>query len=170
MTIVTNLQQRFYASGAGRWYAGREHNEQRVIVGLALVLAVAVLWLAVWKPISDWRAVAHNQHQNAQAELDWVRANEARARALARSGASAGTERSLQPIITRSAESLGIQLNRLQFEAGSSVINVAIQGQPFNQVLRWLHQLEENNNVLVLRLAVDADAQPGIVNAQIRLQ
>jgi general secretion pathway protein M len=170
MTIVINLQQRFRASAAGRWYAGREHNEQRVILALTVALVVMLLWLLIWKPISDWRAVAHNRHQNAQAELDWVRANEARARAVARSGSSSGAERSLQPIITRSAESLGIQLNRLQFEAGSNVINVAIQSQPFNQILRWLHQLEENNNVTVLRLAIDADAQPGLVNAQIRLQ
>jgi general secretion pathway protein M len=169
MTIVTNLQHRFYASGPGRWYSGREHNEQRMIAGLAMAIAVAVLWLAVWKPISDWRAVAHNQHQNAQAELDWVRANEARARALARSSAPAGTERSLLPIITRSAESQGIQVNRVQPEA-NGIVSVAIQGQPFNQLLRWLYQLEENNSVSVLRLAVDADAQPGIVNAQIRLQ
>ncbi|MFU8816861.1 MAG: type II secretion system protein GspM [Pseudomonadales bacterium] len=163
------LQQRFFATSAGRWYLGREHNEQRVIAGLAAVIAVAVLWLGVWKPISDWRAVAHNQYQNAQMELDWVRANEARARAMARSTAAAGGERSLLPIITRSAESQGIQVNRLQPEA-NGVVSVVIQGQPFNQLLRWLHQLEENNNVTVLRLAIDAEGQPGIINAQIRLQ
>ena len=168
MTLA-NLQQRFFASGVGRWYLGREHSEQRVIAGIAGVLAVAVLWLAIWKPISDWRTIAHNQYQNAQAELDWVRANEGRARAAARSASADGSERSLLPIITRSAESQGIQVNRLQPEA-NGVVSVAIQGQPFNQLLRWLHQLEENNNVAVLRLAVDAEGQPGIINAQIRLQ
>jgi general secretion pathway protein M len=169
MNTLTNLQQRFFASSVGRWYLAREHNEQRVIAALAILIALSVLWLGVWKPISDWRSVAHNQYQNAQLELDWVRANEARARALARSAAAAGSERSLMPIITRSAESQGIQVNRLQPEANGAV-SVAIQGQPFNQVLRWLHQLEENNSVSVLRLAVDAEGQPGIVNAQIRLQ
>jgi general secretion pathway protein M len=169
MSMVDNLRQRFYGSGVGRWYLGREHNEQRIIAGLALLVALSVLWLGLWKPISDWRTVAHNEYQNAQLELDWVKANEARARALARSTAAAGTERSLLPIITRSAESLGIQVNRLQPEA-NGVVSVAVQSQPFNQVLSWLHQLEENNSVLVLRLAVDAEGQPGIVNAQIRLQ
>jgi len=169
MTVIANLRQRFHASSAGRWYHGREPNEQRIISWLALLVGVLVLWGGIWKPISDWRAVAHTQYQNAQAELDWLKANEARARALATTATTTGAERSLLPIITRSAEAQGIQVNRVQPEA-NGVVSVAVQGQPFNQLLRWLQQLEENNNVAVLRLAIDADSQPGIVNAQIRLQ
>lgn len=164
------LQERFAASGVGRWYYGREPNEQRIIAGLALVVALTLAWLLMWKPISDWRTVAHNRYQNAQAQLDWVRANESRARAVARSGtAASGGERSLLPVITRSAQAQGIEVNRLQPES-NGVVSVSIQGQPFNDLLEWLHQLEENNGVTILRLAVDAEERPGMVNAQIRLQ
>lgn len=161
-------QQRFQASSAGRWYASREPGEQRIVLALVGVVALSVLWLGVWKPVSDWRAMEHNRYQNAQADLDWVRANESRARTLAGSGESSGGPRSLLPIITRSAEAQGIQVNRLQPE-GSGAVSVAVQGQPFNELVRWLHQLEENNGVTVQRLAVDAEGRPGIVNAQIRL-
>lgn len=168
--MMAGLQERFAASGVGRWYAGREASEQRVIAGLALAVALTVLWLGVWKPVSDWRTTAHNRYQNAQAELDWVRANESRARALAESGGGrAAGARPLLQIITRSAQTQGIQVNRLQPE-GNGAIAVSIQGQPFNELLRWLHSLEENNGVAVQRLAVDAGDQPGMVNAQIRLQ
>jgi len=133
-------------------------------------VALTVLWLGVWKPVSDWRATAHNRYQNAQAEFDWVRANESRARELAGAGGGRGTgPRPLLQIITRSAQTQGVQVNRLQPE-GNGAIAVSIQGQPFNELLRWLHSLEENNGVAVLRLAVDADDGPGLVNAQIRLQ
>ncbi len=164
------LQQRFQSSGVGRWYGGREPQEQRVILALVVLVAVALSWLAVWKPISDWRETANNRYENAQAQLDWMKANEERARAVARSAkGKSGGGRSLMPIITRSAQAQGIQVNRLQPES-NGVVSVSIQGQPFNDVLRWLHQLEENNGVSVLRLSVDAQDQPGIVNAQIRLQ
>jgi len=167
--MVARLHERFLASSAGRWYTGREANEQRVIAALAGLIVLAVLWLAVWKPISDWRSVAHNRYQNAQAQLDWMRANESRARALAAGNARSGGQRSLLPVITRAAQAQGVQVNRLQPESGG-VVSVSIQTQPFNDVLQWLHQLEENNGVTVLRLAADAQSQPGIVNAQIRLQ
>jgi len=167
---VSDVQQRFLATGTGRWYAGREPNEQRVVLALTVVVVVAILWLAVWQPISDWREMAHNRYQNAQAQLDWMIANQERARAVAGSApGDGGGERSLLPVITRSAQAQGIQVNRLQPEA-NGVVSVSIQGQPFNDLLRWLHQLQENNGVTVLRLAVDAEQRSGVVNAQIRLQ
>lgn len=163
------LPQRFATSSAGRWYAGREPSEQRVIAALAGLIVLTLLWLVVWSPVSDWRATAHNRYQNAQAQLDWMRANESRARALAADNSGASGRRSLLPVITRAAQAQGIQVNRLQPESGG-VVSVSIQTQPFNDVLQWLRQLEENNGVTVLRLAADAQRQPGIVNAQIRLQ
>jgi general secretion pathway protein M len=164
------LQQRFLASGIGRWYLGRESNEQHVILALTILVTVSILWLAVWKPVSDWRDIEHNRYQNAQAELDWMTANEVRARAVARSASGAGDgERSLLPVITRSAEAQGIRVNRLQPES-NGVVSVSIQGQQFNALMQWLHQLQENNGVSVLRLAVDSEGRPGMVNAQIRLQ
>ncbi|MEQ8484102.1 MAG: type II secretion system protein M [Pseudomonadales bacterium] len=163
-----SLQSRFLASGPGRWYAGREPGEQRVIAALALALALTIIWLGIWKPVSDWRATEHNRYQNAQAELDWLRANEARARAVAGSGAGGGGQRALLPVVTRTAEAQGISLNRFQPES-SGAISVSVQAQPFNDLLRWLAQLEENNGVSVQRLTVDAEGRPGMVNAQVRL-
>lgn len=163
-----SLQSRFFASGIGRWYAGREPGEQRVIAALAAALALTILWLGIWQPVSDWRATEHNRYQNAQTDLDWLRANEARARAVAGSGGGSGAPRALLPVVTRTAEAQGIQLNRFQPES-SGAISVSVQGQPFNDLLRWLAQLEENNGVSVQRLTIDADGRPGMVNAQVRL-
>jgi general secretion pathway protein M len=168
--MIANLRQRLAASAVGTWYLGRESNEQRVIAGLALAFALMILWLGIWKPISDWRATENNRYQNAQSQFDWMQANEPRGRALASGGAGSGQDqRSLLPVITRSAQAQGIQVNRLQPES-NGVISVAIQAQPFDNLLQWLNQLEENNGVSVLRMAVDAEGRSGIVNAQIRLQ
>lgn len=166
---LAGLQARFAASGAGRWYFTREPGEQRIVAVLAALVLLALLWLLVWKPVSDWREVADNRYRNAQAELDWMQANEERARALAASGGGRQGQRSLVPIITRSAKSQGIEVSRLQPEA-NGVVSVALQSQPFNDVLSWLHQLEVNNGVQIQRVAVDADGRAGRVNAQIRLQ
>jgi len=169
MSRFDALFERLRDSAAGRWLVGRERSEQRVIVGLAAATVLTVLWLGIWKPVSDWREVEANRFRNAQATLDWMRANEARARELAATRSAQGGERSLMPMITRSAEVQGVQLTRLQPEAGGSV-SVVLQAQPFNEVVRWLYQLEQNNGVSVARVAFDADTNPGFVNAQIRLQ
>lgn len=169
MSLYELIFEKLPASAPARWLASRERNEQWVILALTATTVVVILWLGIWKPISDWREVEHNRFSNAQATLDWMRANEARARELARAGSAQGGERSLIPLITRSAELQSLQLTRLQPEPNGAV-SVVLQSQPFNEVLRWLHQLEQNNGITVTRVSFDAETEPGFVNAQIRLQ
>ncbi len=168
--LQLQVQRALRESAIGKWYAGREANERPVIAGVACLIVVAILWSVVWKPISDWRDVEANRYENAQSLLDWMRANEAAARRTASAGGSQGTpQRSLLPVITRAANGVGITLNRLQPES-SGAVSVVVQAQPFNSVLRWLNQMQENNNIVVQRVSLDAEGHPGLVNAQLRLQ
>jgi general secretion pathway protein M len=169
VTLYDLIFTRLPASAPARWLAGRERNEQWVILGLAALTVITVLWLGIWKPISDWRDVEHNRYRNAQIALDWMRANEARAREIAQSGPAGGGARQITQVITRSAEVQQLQIARLQPE-DSGAVSVVLQSQPFNQVVRWLHQLQQNNGVTVARASFDAETEPGLVSAQIRLQ
>ena len=156
-------------TGAWRWYAGREPQERPIIAGLVLLVVIAVLWMLIWKPISDWQTLESNRFQNAQATWDWMQANEADARAKARQASSGqDRERSLLPLVTREANSQGIRLNRLQPEADGAV-SVVVQAQPFNAVIEWLARLQDSHDVTVQRVSVDAEGKPGLINAQIRL-
>jgi general secretion pathway protein M len=97
-----------------------------------------------------------------------MQANEANARQSAASGGSSPS-RSLLPVITRVANSRGLRLNRLQPESDGGV-SVVLQAQPFNAMLQWLSDLENQHNVTVARVALDAEGKPGLVIAQLRLQ
>ena len=170
VSVFGELQRRFVASGVGRWYYQRERNEQVIIACLACVIGVSVLWLAVWKPVSDWRAVEDNRYRNAQSTLDWMQANEAAARTAAaqQRGSGAGA-RALLPTITSAAQLHGLTLNRVQPESNGAV-SVMLKGLAFGALLTWLGQLQSEHEVVVQRIAVDAEEQPGYVNAQVRLQ
>lgn len=169
MILLDRAQKRLKGSAVGRWFAERESGEQRVVLGLTAVVTLTILWLGIWKPISDWRTLEHNRYENAQSLLDWVQVNEARAREVARGGEQGKGNRSLLPLVTRSADAQGIRINRLQPES-NSVVSVVIQAQPFNEVLSWLHQLQVNNGISVQRVSIDAEGTSGLINAQIRLR
>jgi general secretion pathway protein M len=161
--------QRLQGTGAWRWYASREPHERPVIAGLGFVIVASLLWLAIWKPISDWRVLETNRYQNAQATWEWMQANESNARSRASQlSAPASSQRSLLPLVTREANSKGIRLNRLQPEADGAV-SVVVQAQPFNAVVEWLVRLQDAHNIDVQRISVDAEGNPGLINAQIRL-
>ncbi len=169
MSLFYRLSQQLQGTAAWRWYAGREPHERPVIAGLVLIIIAALFWIAIWKPISDWRAVETNRYQNAQSTWEWMQANESKARARAtQPGGAPASERSLMPLVTREANTLGIRLNRLQPESDGAV-SVVVQAQPFNMLVQWLDRLSTTHNIDVQRISVDAEGQPGLVNAQIRL-
>lgn len=169
MSVLDNVSHSFKNSGAGRWYAHKERGEQRIILGLVVLIAASVLYVGIWKPVSDWRALETNRQQNAQTLYDWLRANEGAAKAAAATnrGGNQG-RRSLTPLVTKAAAAHQITVNRLQPE-GNGVVSVSVQRQPFNKIIAWVSQLEENNGVSVERASIDGVDTPGYVNAQIRL-
>ena len=169
MSLFYRMTQQLQGTSAWRWYAGREPHERPIIAGLLFLVVAALFWIAIWKPISDWRHLEANRYENAQRAWEWIQANEATARARAQqAGPSGAGERSLMPLVTREANAQGIRLNRLQPEADGAV-SVVLQAQPFNTVVEWLDRLQKTHSIEVQRISVDAEGQPGLVNVQIRL-
>jgi general secretion pathway protein M len=165
--MFARLMEQLQQSGVMRWYLGREPQERPIIAGLALLVVLSLAWLLVWKPIADWREVSENRLVNARSALDWIQANEAAARAAARGG---GDQPGVSlPVITRVANRHGLTLNRLQPE-GSDAVSVVLQAQSFNTMLKWLDELERQHKITVARVSLDAEGNPGLVNAQLRLE
>lgn len=153
------------SSSAGRWYASREPQEQRIVAGIVLLVALSILWLGLWKPISDWKETSQNRYRVAAANLDWLKAN----RELVDTSPQAEGGNASLRVITETARTRGLKLSRVQPD-GEGGINVVLQEQPFNAVLGLISQLGENNGVNATRAAIDGSGSPGQVNAQIRFQ
>jgi len=159
----------FRQSSPGRWFFGREDNEQIIIAGLVGLIVISLLWTAVWKPVADWQAIEVNRHHNAQQMVDWLHANEQAARQASKGQNNAlQGSRALIPVITKAAVAHDLKLNRLQPES-NGVISVVLQQQSFNQIIEWVSQLDENNGVSIDRASFDSQDTPGYVNAQLRL-
>jgi len=168
--MLEPLFARVNQSAAMRWYQGREPQERPIIAGLAAVVVLSLFWLLIWKPLADWQELSENRYSNALDTWEWVQANEARARqAAGGNGPATAREGSLLPLITRLANSRGLTLSRLQPEADGAV-SVVLQAQPFNLMLQWLDDLQQQHSVVVQRVSLDAEGNPGLINAQLRLQ
>ena len=163
------FEQQFDAlkrSATGRWYYGRERQEQRILACIGGLILATILWAGAWKPVADWRDISVNRQQNAQGLHDWLLINENAARKAA--STTSNQSRSLTPIITRTATAHEISVSRLQPES-NGVVSVVLQQQAFNKIIAWVSQMEENNGVSVERASIDSIDAPGFVNAQIRL-
>jgi general secretion pathway protein M len=163
----SRIDTAFRASAAGRWFGTLEANERSLVTGLAAFLVLAILYLAIWSPLSDWSHRANAQYQRQMAVLDWMHQNEKALRESAKGDQSTPDSGSLLTLVANSAQRSGIQLLRYQPE-GSGGVSVVLQNQSFNTLIGWLADLAQNR-VSVKQISIDDQTEPGMVNARISL-
>jgi general secretion pathway protein M len=159
---------RWRASSLGQRFAALELQQQRLVAGVALLLGVGLLYLVVWQPISVWSERAQDRYARELAVLDFLRTNETAARDAARNATPAGGDGSILTLVAESAAAAGVQLTRYQNEAGGG-LSIVLQDQNFDAVLGWLATLERGQRVRIRQLSVDAQGNPGRVNARISI-
>ncbi|GGC71117.1 type II secretion system protein GspM [Marinobacter halophilus] len=152
-------------------------RDRQALGALAVALLVAVLYFAIWRPVSDFREQAEASRENAEQLLAWMQANEASIRRLGGAGstASAGAAvdkpadgRALMALVTRSAGEAGLSLQRFE-PSGENAIRVWLEGVPFADVAAWLEQLDSRNGVIIDQAAIDRGNQPGRVSVRLTL-
>jgi len=162
------LSESIRSSAPAQWFNAKEPRERAVFAALAVITAAVFLWAGLWKPLSDWHAAQVYRHASASVLLEWLRANESRVRNAAEQ-APEDFDRSILPLVTRSAEARGLKVGRLQPES-DGVVSVTLQNQAFNDVIAWVAALEDDEGITVVRASIDAQGAPGMVNAQLRMR
>jgi type II secretory pathway component PulM len=160
---------RWRTSAAGRWLDALEPRDRAIVVALAAAVVATLLFLGIWQPVASWSSAQNARYERQVAILDWMRANEAAARAAGQQDDGSGnTGGSLLTLVANTAASAGIQLTRYQPDAGGGV-SVVLQGQDFNAMLQWLAAMQAQRQVRVRQMSVDAQGDPGKVNARLNL-
>ena len=167
------IQQRLRAAlrdtGIERRYRALDQRERLLLHVAGAVVLVAALYVAVFAPAYDFHQAALERYAEQQYRLDWMRSHEREARLRAddeaRPGAQGG---SLLTLIDATAREANVRLTRYRPESDGSV-NVVIQEQPFDDVLRWTGLLVAKN-LRISQVAIDIGAEEGIVNARVSIR
>jgi general secretion pathway protein M len=158
------------ASALTDWYARQSPRDQRILlIGIAVVAAILLLWLALMPQRALSRA---RQNVTTQQELlDYMRH-------VGPALAAAGPGEAVQPI----SESLVVFIDRTAREhglsesltgsppAGNGGFRVTFENADFNLLLTWMHQLSNRYGVRVEAASVSATDVPGKVNASVQLR
>jgi general secretion pathway protein M len=157
----------FRASTVGRWFAHLEPNERTMVTVLFAFLCVVVLYVGIWRPLSDWSSSADAQYRRQLAVVDWMRLHEKEARAAGQRADGTRESGSLLTTVANSAAHAGIQLLRYQPEGGG--VSVVLQNQSFTALIQWIAALEQESHVSVKQISIDSQGETGLVNARIIL-
>lgn len=144
-------------------------RDQAMLAVLALALALYAVYQLAWRPLAAANARLQVQNVAAAQSLEAVTRLAAQYRELQKSGAAdAGTGENLTQLVDRTVAVHNLHMSR--FQPGSTGdVQVRLDNVAFDQVLRWLHQLESAHAVAIKELSVTPGAGSGLVNVSVRL-
>ena len=153
------------------WFENLDTREQRLLMGAAVILAVLILYLAIWEPLQKGVASLQSSTSAQRATLEWMR-GAAQEVALLR-GQNSGSTRpasgqSLLSLVDRTAKArrLGEALKRVQPD-GERQVRVWLEGAKFDDLIGWLVTLDANQGVHINNGVFEAQEATGLVNARL---
>lgn len=145
----------------------RTRREQRLLIGMGLLLAVGIIWYALWQPWLSREARWQQMLVREQATLRWMQQQTPRLQQLARhtpeaaTATATATKEDLSAVIMREATRQELAIARLQPQG--TRINVTLPACTFQALMTWLDALARQG-ILASSLAVSAQpTQPGWV-------
>lgn len=148
------------------WFAERSLREKRMLVVMAVLLAVTLIWAAIIRPVSDGLSSARERHADAVIRLAETQARVKAVAALQQQHPAAITT-PLDAIIRDRANEAGFALSSVTAD-GPNRVQISIGTARPGALVGWIAQLEAAG-ILVDSLAT-SDNGDKTVSAQMTLK
>jgi general secretion pathway protein M len=135
-------------------------REQQLLSIAAPVVAVAVLYFGVWQPFQQWRVQQANELKQALSQLHNMQA----ALPQLQQGGVRNVQGSLADVVAQAATAHQLKVSRMQPK--DAQLQLTLEDAPFNKLLQWLHQLQQQQGVQIVQLEVSAADSPGMVRVR----
>lgn len=153
------------------WFRSLAPRERLLVSVGGVVVAITVLYLGIWEPLSK----AHSKRemdlaaaQGLAQRLEVIAATVQKSQVSG--GAAIDTAASLLSTVDQVSKTgtLGKPLTRIQPE-GDHEVKVWIDGVSFEALVRWISELEGHYGISIQTADLDRDTLPGQVNARLSL-
>ena len=150
------------------WFSQLNQREQLSLLLLGLALLLYLLYILVLSPLESQREQLAAQNRAVTESQGRVDAMVSQLLQLRQGGAKAGAKRNLTSVINQSTSRLQLPVMRLQPNSRGE-IQVRIENASFNDVLKWLNEMEYTESLLVREVSVTPAASAGRVNITVRI-
>jgi type II secretory pathway component PulM len=149
------------------WFENRPPHERAILVGVAVAVLLAVLWLGALRPLQSGSAVLRESvaaKQRLLANLSQIGGQD-----TAPGGTTPGGDQTLLRLVKNSAVEHGVETTRERAD-GPNGLQVTFGNASFDTLVEWIVALETQNAVIVESASFTVTRQPGIVNGQLLLR
>ncbi len=148
------------------WFERLTARDQVAVLMLTVFLAIFILLKSIVLPLNQEQELLRQNNQDVAAALARVDAKASQLIAL-RAGET-GVQRNISSLITDASEVQGLQVQRLQPNSRGEA-QVRFEGVDFDRLLKWFDQIEYEDNLVVIDVALSQGGRLGGVNATVRV-
>ncbi len=151
-----------------QWWSSISEREQRLVLGLSLVLFIGGLYWGLWQPITARAQAAENAVSSQRSQLNWVQ--DSANKIIANRGEGSTSEISdtgLSQVVNETARRYRVEVIRMQ--PRNEELQVWVQPLAYDDLLSWLSHLREAHGIDAQFLDVTRGEQSGLVDVN-RLQ
>jgi general secretion pathway protein M len=151
------------------WYENLSTRERNLVLVAGGLLAVALVYLVLVLPLQTMTARKSKSVQQKTADLAWMQSVAPQVMQASAAGA-AGPGESLVVLVDRTAREAGLgSALGGQSPDGERGLRLRLESAPFDQIVGWLAQLQEQHGVSITAASIDVASAPGLVNASLTL-
>lgn len=153
-----------------QWLEGLAPRERNLVYAAAVLLAVAVVYFAFVLPVTSAARQREARIAQKASDLAWMRQVAPQLMAARAAGGGMTSDESLVVLVDRTARESGIGSSiRDQTPAGQNGLQLRLEGAPFDLLMAWLANLQQQYGVRVDGAIIGAASGPGLVNANLTL-
>jgi general secretion pathway protein M len=153
-----------------QWLDGLAPRERNLVYAAAALLGIAIVYFAVVLPVTSAARAREARIVQKTGDLAWMRQVAPQVMAAAAAGSGAASDESLVVLVDRTARESGVGPSiRDQTPAGQNGLQLRLEGAPFDLLMAWLANLQQQHGVRVDAAIIGAANAPGLVNANLTL-
>lgn len=141
------LANRVTRSRAWQHWQQLPARDRSMLLGLAGGAALLLFYAFVWLPLERKLDASNARYQQEREFLSYLQEQAPTLRRAAPHARSSLSPERLQGVVTSTAQQHGLVLERLDSE-GSGRLLIALAQAPFDNIVRWLQELEEQGVTL----------------------
>ena len=159
-SLIEELKSRFFEL---------EKRERNALLGLLCFLAVIVFYLFIWQPVYQFVEDAERAYDRHLNLLEYLKSTEEQARSSKKQAKPVQDGKSLLTTVSRTAQTVGVNPNRIQPEGANSV-GVWFDNVAFTRLMLFLERLESGQRIVVRQITIEGQEEPGKVSSRVVLR
>ena len=151
-----------------KWLLRFNTREQLSLLIMSAAIALYVLFAWVWAPLDSARDDMALRNQSTVELLQRVDEMVSEVQALKAADGGTARQRNLTSLINQTTRSQNLSVTRLQPNSRGD-IQVRMEGAVFDDVMTWLHVIEQRERLVIQELSLTKAGGSGLINLTVRL-